>query len=142
MNAEKAEAGQALIETILLGLVMLVPLLWGLGVLADLHRTALAANAAARDAGLAASRSTDLRAADSTVTNSVAGAFSDHGLDPADARVRWTSSSGLQRGGTVEIQVSYPVPVLQAPFIGRVSGPSIWVNARHLGRVDPYRSRG
>ena len=142
MRSLQPEAGQALMETILLGLVMLVPLLWGLGVLADLHRAALAANAAARDAGVSAARSTELGEAASSVRASVDRAFTNHGLDPSDARVRWTSSSGLERGGAIEVQVSYPVSVLQAPLIGRVSGPSIWINARHVARVDPFRSRG
>lgn len=141
MKRANPESGQALIETILLGLILLVPLLWALGVLADLHRGALAANAAARDAGLAAARSTNVADADTSIRRMVDRAFSDHGLDPGEARVRWTSSTGLQRGGTVEIEVSYPVTVVQAPFIGRVSGPSIWINARHAGRIDPFRSR-
>ena len=46
--------GQAMIETIVLGLLMLVPLVWLLGVLADVHRTSLAAAAAVRAAGFAA----------------------------------------------------------------------------------------
>jgi hypothetical protein len=135
------ERGQALIETILVGLILLIPIVWALGVLADLHRGALASNAAARDAGLAAARSTDLAGANAAVHAMVERAFEDHGLDPDDARVRWTASSGLERGGLVEIEVSYPVTVVQAPLIGRVAGPSIWINARHAGRIDPFRSR-
>jgi hypothetical protein len=130
-----------LLESILLGLVLLVPIIWTLGVLADLHRGALATNAAARDAGSAAQRSADPAAADAAIQTLVARAFADHGLDPADARVRWTSATGLERGGLLEVEVSYPVTVVQAPFLGRVSGPSIWVRARHAGLIDPFRSR-
>jgi len=137
----RCERGSALIESMLLGLILLVPVIWALGVLADLHRSALAANAAARDAGLAAARSSDIAMADASIKEMVHRSFADHELDATEARVRWTSSTGLQRGGTVEIEVSYPVTVVQAPFLGRVAGPSIWINARHVGRIDPFRSR-
>ncbi|MDQ4124096.1 MAG: hypothetical protein M3134_00655, partial [Actinomycetota bacterium] len=66
-------------------------------------------------------------------------ALTDHGVDPARARVEWTSD--LDRGGAVELRLSYDVPVIQAPFLGSVAGPSISVSASHVARVDPYRSR-
>lgn len=72
----------------------------------------------------------------------IAQAFSDHGLDPNDAVVDWSADSNLPRGEGVEVSVSYPVTVVQAPLLGRVAGPSIWVRARHIARIDPYRSRG
>jgi hypothetical protein len=135
------ESGQSLVETILLGLLLLVPLVWALGVLADLHRTALAASAAAREAGFEAATSPSLAEANGAVERAVAQAFMDHGVDPAAAQVRWAAPAGLARGGTVEVSVNAPVTVLQAPLLGRVTGPSVWVRARHLARIDPYRSR-
>ncbi len=136
-----SERGGAVIETFLLGLLLIVPIVWALGVLADLHRGALAATAAAREAGLDAARSTDVMAADSAVERAVTAAFRNQGLDPRDARVQWTSDSQLARGGTVEIEVSYPITVLQAPLLGRVAGPSVWVRARSVARIDLWRSR-
>jgi hypothetical protein len=135
------QRGIAIVETLLLGLLLLVPLMWGLGVLADLHRGALAAAAAVREAGFDAARSTTLAEADRAIDLAVSRAFSDQGLDPSDARVRWTAPAGLARGGTVEIVVSYPVTVLQAPLLGRVGGPSVWIDAHHIARIDLYRSR-
>jgi hypothetical protein len=132
-------SGQAMIETILLGLLMLVPLVWLLGVLADVHRTSLAATAAVRAAGFEASRSATAPEAELAVDEAVARAFVDHGLEPSDAVIDWSGSLG--RGDRVEIEVGYPVPVAQAPLLGRVGGPSMWVRARHVARVDPYRSR-
>jgi hypothetical protein len=137
----RPERGAALVETVLLGLILIVPLIWALGVLGELHRGALAATAAAREAGLDAARSTDLGSADRSVAAAVTTAFRNQGLDPNDARVRWTAGSTLRRGGTVEVEVRYPVTVLQAPLLGAVSGPSVWVEARHVARVDLYRSR-
>jgi hypothetical protein len=133
--------GIAIVETLLLGLLLLVPLIWALGVLADLHRSALAATAAVREAGADAARSANLAEADRAVDAAVDRAFADQGLDTSRARVRWTSDSGLVRGGTVEVRVRYPVTVLQAPFLGRVAGPSVWVDARHVTRIDLFRSR-
>ncbi len=74
------------------------------------------------------------------IDEAVARAFVDHGLDPADAKVSW-SGSPLQRGAAVDVEVSYSVPVFQAPLLGRVAGPSIVVEARHVARIAPFRSR-
>lgn len=134
------DKGQALIETLLLGLVLMAPLLWALGVLADVHRNALATSAAAREAGFEASRADDPGAARREAERAVARAFADHGLAPREATLR-LSTRGLERGATIEIVVSTEVPVLQAPFLGRVSGPSIGVDAKHVARIPPYASR-
>lgn len=134
------ERGQALIETLLLGLLLMAPLLWGLGVLADIHRNALAVAAAAREAGFEAARARHPATARLEGEQAVAVAFADHGIDPADATVRW-SLGHLERGATIAVVVSSRVTVLQAPFLGRVSGPSIVVDAKHVARVDPYASR-
>ena len=141
MNAPaRRQSGFALTEVILLGLLFLIPLIWALGVLSELHRAALASSAAARDAGLDAARSADLVEAGAAVDEAVARAFADVGLDPQDARVRWSAGAGLTRGGAIEVEVTYPVTVLQAPLLGHVSGPSISIRAVHSVRVDPYRS--
>jgi len=136
-----SERGAALIETVLLGLILIVPLIWALGVLGALQRGALAATAAAREAGLDAARATDAASADRAVVAAVATAFRNQGLDPKEARVRWTVGSRFARGAAVEVEVRWPVTVLQAPLLGEVSGPSVWVEARHVARVDLYRSR-
>ena len=136
----KSERGFALVEAILLGLLFFIPLMWLLGVLADLHRGALASSAAAREAGVSAARQAGPDEMDAVVDRAVAQAFRDHGLDPRRAEVRVRTGGGI-RGAAVEVVVGYDVTVLQAPFLGRVSGPSIEVTARHVARVDPYASR-
>lgn len=137
----RPEAGGALIETVLLGLLFLAPVIWSLGVLADLHRGALAASAAARAAGFDAARATASNDAQRAATEAFSQAFIDHGIDPSDASLRWIHDRGFGRGRAVELEVVYPVSVLQAPLLGKVSGPSIVVRARHTARIDPYRSR-
>ena len=123
-----------------MGLLILVPVLWALGVLADLHRSALATTAAAREAGFGAGRSTEVVEAEQAASDAVKRAFANHGLDPSESDVE-LSLGNLERGSTIEVRVAYPVTVLQAPLLGRVSGPSIWVDASHSAIVDPYRSR-
>ena len=135
------QRGQAVLETILFGLLLLAPLIWALTVLADVHRAALASTAAAREAGFDAARATDVSSAARAIDAAVAGAFEDHGLDAARARVQSSTPAGLARGGSVEVRVAYPVAVLRAPFLGVVSGPELLVTATHVSRVDPYRSR-
>ena len=137
---DKGEEGQALFEALLLSLLFVVPMLWGLGVLSNLHRGALAATSAAREAGFEAARSTSVSEANASAEAAVARAFEDHGLDPSDVHMS-LSLSGLERSETVEVEIRYPVTVLQAPLLGRVSGPSIWLSASHVALVDPYRSR-
>ena len=129
-----------MVEAILLGLLFLVPLIWALSVVADLHRSALATTAAVREAGFDAARSGDFHSAERAVDNAVARAFVDHGLDPSRAGLEWSAPSGLTRGGLIEVRVSYRVPVVQAPLIGDVSGPAITVNASHVATIDPFRS--
>ncbi|MGH2808184.1 MAG: hypothetical protein ACRDKT_13025 [Actinomycetota bacterium] len=135
------EAGSALIETFLLALVLLVPLLWALGILAELHRGALATSAAAREAGMEAARSADAASAERAVTDAVHRALIDHGVDPSRATVRWSTDPGFPRGAAVEVVVTYPVTVTQAPLLGEVAGPAIVVRASHVARIDPYAGR-
>jgi hypothetical protein len=135
-----SEAGQALAESILVGLLLLVPLIWALGVLSQLHAGALAATAAAREAGFEAARSASLSEADRAVEVAVHQAFVDHALDPTAARVAWTASR-LERGDPVIVEVSFPVEVLGAPLLGRLPTTSVWVRARHVARVHPFGSR-
>jgi hypothetical protein len=133
--------GQAVIETLLVALILLVPLVWLLGVLADFHRGALGATAAAREAGFDAASSADAASAARAVARAVHQAFVDEGLDPAKAGVDWQATAGFQRGGTVRVSIEYPVTVAQFPFLGSVAGPSVIVRAVNFARIDPYRSR-
>lgn len=134
------ERGQALVESILLGIVLLVPVIWMLMLLADVHRAALASTAAVREAGFDASRSDDDAAAREAVHNAVRLALTNHGFDAGDARVSWSAPAGLTRGATVEVHVEYPVSVIRLPFLGDVGGPAVWVRSTHVARVDPFRS--
>ena len=141
-EARRGERGQSLVEVITVGLLLFLPLLWVFGVLSQLQAGALAATAAAREAGMDAARADDLSGAGAAIDGAVGRAFLDQGLDRERVVVRWDAPEGLVRGGIVEVEVAYPVPVLAAPLLGEVSRPVVWVRARHAARIDPYASRG
>lgn len=135
------ESGHAVIESLFLGLVLLVPVMWMLSVFGELHGAALATASAAREAGFEGARSVDLVTANEVVTDVVQAAVEDHGLDPDRVEVAWTAGDGWQRGGTVEIVVTYRVSVFQAPLLGAITEPAVAVSARHVAVIDRYRSR-
>jgi hypothetical protein len=135
------ERGQALIESLLLGMLLIIPIVWVLMVLADVHRSALATTSAAREAGFDAARSSDLSDAAKSVERATELALGNHGLNADESNVRWTAPDGLDRGARIEVHVAYPVPVVRFPFLGEVPGPSVWVRSTHIARVDPFASR-
>lgn len=136
---KRKERGFAVVEAILLSLVLIVPLVWLLGMLNQVHRAALGASAAAREAGFALARGTDPGEDGDRVDVTVAVALKDHQLDVGRARVDLSLSDGTSRGGLLRIEVRYPVPMLDLPVLKQL--PSIWVTARHDAIVDRYRSR-
>jgi hypothetical protein len=139
VTIRRGSTGQALVEAVLVGLLLLVPLLWALTVLADLHRNALAASAAAREAGFEAVRAGGVAAAGRAIHEAVFQTFADHELDPNAARVTW-ATTGLRRGSPVVVEVAVRVPVANLPLLGDVVPASVWIRARHVARVDPYGS--
>lgn len=131
------ERGMALVEAVILGLVLMGPLLWLLGFLDHVHRAALGATAAARSAGFEVASSAD--PSDARVGPGVALALRDQGLTAGEVIVDVSVSGGGERGALAQVEVRYPVPMLDLPSIGRL--PSLWVTARHDAVIDPYRSR-
>ena len=140
MRPAREESGQSVIEVLVLGLALLMPLIWLLSVLAEVHAAALATTAAVRDAGLSAARSTGMQQARSAADRAVAAALSHQGLDPALANAHISLPPAMRRGGRVSVEIAYPVTVGRFPLLGSMGGPSVWVRARHLARIDPYRS--
>ena len=135
------ERGQALIETLLLGLLLLVPLMWTLMVLSELHAAALAASSAVRDAGVVAAEAASENDARAEIDRAVYTAFLDQGLPPGRVDTRWDVVPRFERGARVEIAVRFPVRVLRIPFVSGALGPSIWIDAKHVARLHPFVSR-
>jgi hypothetical protein len=138
----KRERGQALIETILIGLILFVPLFWLLGVLSDMHRGALATASAVRDAGSEMSIASDMLSGTAAMDSAISQALTDQGLDPNGAEVRVSAPNGVARGARVTIEVSVPVQIAQAPLLGEAPwGPKIWIRSSLVTTVERYASR-
>lgn len=136
--APRDESGMAIMEALILGLVLIVPMLWLLSVLSSVHSAALATNSAVREAGVVVTRSFDGPEGLDLV---VKDALRNHGLDPSGGRFDLQARDGFVRGASVEIAVTYQVPVFDPPFLSMDLGPTITVRSRHSARIDPYRSR-
>lgn len=128
-----------MLEAVLVGIVLFVPLVWSLGVLSDLHRSALAVSAATRDAGDEAARASSAEEAGRNAERAVVEALTDHGLDASDAEIE-LSLGDIERG-RVRVSIAFPVAIGRFPILGDVGGPSIWVRARHDAIVQPYASK-
>lgn len=140
MSARSGEEGSSLVETILLVALLLVPVIWMLGALSQVHRAALAATSAAREAAVSAARSADPLGAARAARAAAEAAFADQGLDVGDMQMDASTVGGLGRGSEVRVRIRFPVRILGLPFVQR--DPSIWVGATHATEVDLYRSRG
>lgn len=134
--------GYSVLEAFLLGLVLLLPLIWLLTVSADVQRSALASASAVREAGLAASRAASASDAHDHADSAARRALLERGVTPAAARISLSSDGAPGRGELIEVRVETPVHVLRVPFLREAVGPAIWIRARNVARVEPYRSRG
>ena len=61
------------------------------------------------------------------------------GRDPSRAGVSVTAGGGFGRCQRITVTVTYPSPLLELPWIGRV-GSAERVRASHSELVDPYRT--
>ena len=139
MNAGGRDGGFALVETIVLVALLLIPIVWMLGALSRVHQAALAVTSAAREAADAAGRSVDPSSAMQAGRAAAEAALLDQGLSPAVMRMKSAGMSSLERGGEVSVRIGFPVRIASLPWTPH--DPSIWVSAVHTVEVDRYRSR-
>jgi hypothetical protein len=100
--------------------------------------TKAATEAAARQAARSYVEATSPGLAASQAEQAAAAALAGYGRSAARARVRLVSGS-FGRCQRITIAVSYPAPVLELPWVGRV-GAAERVRADHSELVDPFRS--
>lgn len=131
----------ALVEALLLSLVLIVPLVWLLSMLSHVHRAAFATSAAAAGAGSAAARAADPVTARRVADTAVALAFADANLDMDRALLALVVPEGSPRGGRVQVEVRYPVRMIEVPLLHEFTALSVWVEAEYDGVIDPYSSR-
>lgn len=100
--------------------------------------TKTAAVEAARQAARTYVESPDSNTAAAQAEAAADAALSGYGRNPSRARVM-ISSGAFVRCARVTVTVSYPAPLLDLPFVGRI-GTGHSVQAQHSELIDPYRS--
>jgi Flp pilus assembly protein TadG len=149
-----AERGAATVEFLAIFLTLIVPVLYAIGVMAEVQRALLAVSTAAREAGRAyatASGSADALARAGGAYEEVMRNFGYTTADPRAHIVLRTGcpteappvcTEGFGPGTEVTVVVTYRVPVARVPFVGAIAGPNLRVGATHHTRVDRYRGLG
>jgi hypothetical protein len=136
-----AEQGSAVIEVVLLGITLLLPLLYAMLTVFEVQRASYAATTAVREAGRAfVTAPTEVegrrRAA---VAASLAAA--DQGLPPGSVPVSiGCRARCLTPGGRVDLSSTIAVPL---PLLPRIFGDelaSVTVTAEHRASVDRFRA--
>ena len=100
--------------------------------------TKLAVVAAAREAARTYVEASDALSAQSEALQAASDSLAGYGRLPSRAKVAITGGS-FGRCVRMTVEVSYPAPVVQLPFIGSL-GEAETVSAVHSELVDPYRS--
>lgn len=149
------EQGAAVIEFIAVIVLLMVPLTYGIVVMADVQRALLAVSSAAREgarvyvnAAFDAPDGEDPRTfAEATAEQAVDEIMANHAFQagedelaietecPPDAPA--ACQGGFGPGAEVTVTVTYDVPVIQLPVFGPVAG--FPVRAIHHTRMDRYR---
>jgi hypothetical protein len=136
------DAGSAIVEFIIIGVAVLVPMVYIVQCAMTVHAAALASNQAVREAGRAFS--TSATEAQGRERATVAGrlAFADQGMNlPAGSlRVLCPDSPCLTPGSVAEVSLDWqvPLPWLPASLTGR-GRAAIPISAVQRVPVDNYR---
>lgn len=132
----RRDRGSAVIEFIVIGVGVLVPIAYLALAAATVQTAAYASTQAAREAARAFSSSATEEEGRSRAHVAARLAFSDHGLQVPPGAVRVSCPDGpcLDPGSSVAVDVAWSVPLL-----GLADGPGIGIEAHHRVPVDDYR---
>jgi Flp pilus assembly protein TadG len=139
----RTDRGSALVEFTWLALLLMVPLLYIVLAVFAVQRSAFAVSAAAQAAGRAFVLSPSEAAARPRAVAAATVALDDQRLDLDRASVTFSCDPDpgncLAPGETVEVSVSYPVPLPLVPAALGGDTPSIRVQAVHRVPYGRYR---
>lgn len=148
--AGPADAGNAIVEFVFVGLLVMIPLIYFLLAVFDLQRNTFAVTQAAREAGRAYATADDEDSARVRARYAVDLALADQHVSPADVRLTYlpagascgSSSTGdaasLRPGAEFTVCVSRSIVVPGVPSI--LDAHRNTVTGRFVVHVDDYRS--
>ena len=148
------ERGAAAVEFVAVFLTLVVPLVYAIGVMADVQRALLAVSTAAREVGRVYVTASDSAEALGRAGVAYDDVMHNFGYTVGDPRAHIDVRTGclvgapsgcgaeLSPGMEVTVVVTYQVPVARVPFLGSLAGPDLQVGATHHTRVDRYRGLG
>lgn len=141
MRAVTGDRGSALVEFLVVGVGVLVPVGYLALAATTVQAEVLAGTQAVREAGRAFSTAATVDEGRARAAAAARLAFADHGLEaPADG-VRITCVGGpcLSPGSTVDVRLSWSVPLPWVPTLADAAEPAIPLAAQHLVPIDDYR---
>jgi hypothetical protein len=148
------------VELLVVGLTLLVPVVYAMVVMADVQRALLATSAAAREAGRVYVTGPDRLAAERRAMTAYREVLASYGMRAGDPRASLRLRAGCAAeeadpgrgraapacagrfGPGTEVEVTYRVAVARLPLLGSVAGPGITIGTTHHTRVDRYRGLG
>ncbi|GAB3593287.1 hypothetical protein GCM10027446_15370 [Angustibacter peucedani] len=140
-----SDGGSAVVEFVVLGVLLLVPVVYLVLALGRLQAGALAAEGAAREAGRAFVTADDSTAAHRRAEQAAAVAFADQGFGADDVRsVALSCGPGdcLAPDQRVVVRSRLLVVLPGVPrFLARVVPTRVEVTASHVATVDRFRAR-
>lgn len=137
------DSGSAMIEFIVIGVGVIVPLAYLAISAVTVQAAAFASTQAVREAGRAFSSATTPQEGRMRAVAAAQLAFSDHGIElPANAlRITCTEGECLAPGSVVDVDLAWSVPLPWLPGSLAADVPArIPIEATHRVPVDDYRS--
>lgn len=143
MRPRQGDRGSALVEFLILGIGVLVPVGYLALAATSVQAEVLAGTQAVREAARAFATAPTVADGRARAVAAVRIAFADHGLPPPAAGVRIGCTHGpcLSSGSSVDARLSWSVPLPWVPLlVGSDAAPVIPVSARHVVPIDDYRA--
>lgn len=139
-----SDTGSAMLEFIVVGVGIIMPLVYLAITVMTLHSASFAAHAAAREAARVFMASSTIAQGNSTAVKVMQQAFTDHGVETSSPNITVTCTNGmcLSPGSLLNVEVASDVPL---PFVPRWgdSAPLTWpVDAKVTVLIDKFRQAG
>lgn len=135
-RSEGAEQGSSLIESLILGILILLPIAFMVVEFGEIQRASIGVSAASREAGRAFVTSRSAGEAESRARAAANSVMSIHRLDPSRTTV--SIAGELKRGTEVRVEVTYRTPKVPVPLLGAI--PAMTLRSAHVEMVDRHRS--